>query len=404
MSARKVDVLIVGASLSGAAAAKRLVDAGLETLVIERRKLPRHKICSGIVSPRGHRFLIENFGPLPNEVLHQPTSCKGVTFHFPSMHSLPMNFDHGPTPHLHRKFSDHWAIKQSRAEILDETSFVGLADKGTHVEVTAKNASSELKFEAGHVIGADGPSSVVTKAVYPDYPKQIPWFMVAQKFHSIVDCPLDPAYFHFWFHPELGHYTWSHARDGQQIVGVGIPKGKDVNAAHLKVVDYLKNKHGVRLGPAQDPEGCQENFGPSLINRYVFGKGRVLITGQAAGFLNMLAEGMSVAMHSGAISGEAIVEALQRNQPAQSVYRRMIESEVRRCSDQWNPLKIALGKPHEADFKGELAKLPLKSQAAIVIDLLKFIQIYGAYNWGRQMLSQALVRLFKGRYNPARWA
>jgi len=72
---RSVDVVIVGASLSAAAAAKRLVDAGLETIVLERKELPRHKICSGILSPRGHRFLLENFGPLPREALHQPTSC-----------------------------------------------------------------------------------------------------------------------------------------------------------------------------------------------------------------------------------------------------------------------------------------------------------------------------------------
>jgi flavin-dependent dehydrogenase len=66
----------------------------------------------------------------------------------------------------------------------------------------------------------------------------------------------------------------------------------------------------VQLKPADDDhEGCAENFGPSLINRYVFGKGNVLVTGQAAGFLNMIGEGMSCALHSGAISGEAIVEA-----------------------------------------------------------------------------------------------
>ena len=35
---RKIDVLIVGGSLSAAAAAKRTVDAGLETVVIERKK------------------------------------------------------------------------------------------------------------------------------------------------------------------------------------------------------------------------------------------------------------------------------------------------------------------------------------------------------------------------------
>jgi flavin-dependent dehydrogenase len=73
---------------------------------------------------------------------------------------------------------------------------------------------------------------------------------------------------------------------------------------------YLRDKHGVQLKPADDDhEGCAENFGPSLINRYVFGQGNVLVTGQAAGFLNMIGEGMSCALHSGAISGEAIVEA-----------------------------------------------------------------------------------------------
>ena len=78
--------------------------------------------------------------------------------------------------------------------------------------------------------------------------------------------------------------------------------------------------------PHTEDEGCGENFGPSLINRYVFGKGNVLITGQAAGFLNMIGEGMSCALHSGAISGEAVVEARARNRPVQEMYRRMIAS------------------------------------------------------------------------------
>ena len=66
---RDVDVVIVGASRAAAAAAKRTVDAGLETVVLESKELPRHKICSGILSPRGHRFLLENFGPLPGTEL-----------------------------------------------------------------------------------------------------------------------------------------------------------------------------------------------------------------------------------------------------------------------------------------------------------------------------------------------
>ena len=400
---RTVDVVVVGASLSAAAAAKRLVDAGLETVVLERKELPRHKICSGILSPRGHRFLLENFGPLPRETLHEPTSCRGVTFHFPSMVSLEMDFFGGPTPHLHRKYSDYWAIKSSGAEVHDRTSFAGLEDHGDHVLVHARRQGEPVEYRARQVIGADGPSSLVIRSIYPDYPQSIPWFFVGQKFHDIIDCPLSPDYFHFWFHPGLGHYTWSHARDGRQIVGVGFKRGDNFAKKHEHVVNYLAEKHGVRLQPYTEDEGCGENFGPSLINRYVFGKGNVLITGQAAGFLNMIGEGMSCALHSGAISGEAVVEARARNRPVQEMYRRMIASEVRRTSDQWNPLKIGFDRPHEADFPAALMALPWRDRAKVLRDLWRFIVLYKEFKWGRQMFMTAMQRPLIGGYSMRRW-
>jgi len=46
--AREVDVVVVGASLVAAAAAKRLSDAGLEAVVRERKELPRHKVWSAL--------------------------------------------------------------------------------------------------------------------------------------------------------------------------------------------------------------------------------------------------------------------------------------------------------------------------------------------------------------------
>ena len=402
---RSVDVIIVGASLAAAAAAKRLVDAGLETLIVEKLELPRHKICSGILSPRGYRFLIENFGPLPAQTLHEPTSCRGVTFHFPSMVSMPMDFFGGTTPHLHRKYSDHWAIQRSGAEVQDQTSLLSLEDHGSHVEVTIRKKGGETTtLRARYVIGADGPSSVVRKTLYPEYNKKIPWFFVGQKFHEIIDCPLDEEYFHFWFHPKLGHYTWSHARDGRQIVGVGYKRGDNFQRRHEYVKSYLEDKHGVKLKPADpDHEGCAENFGPSLINRYVLGKGNVLLTGQGAGFLNMIGEGMSCALHSGAISGESIIEAISRNKPVEDTYKRMIVSEIHHTTDQWNPLMIAFGRPHEADFPAALMALSLPDRIKVIKDIWNFLLLYKEFKWGRQIARASLERLFQGTYSSQRW-
>ena len=397
------DVIIAGGSFSGAAAAKRLVDAGYRTLVIERFRLPRHKPCSGILSPRGHRFLIENFGPLPTEALHEPHECRGVIFHYPCMLSMPMDFHHGPTPHLHRKYSDHWALKQSGAEVREGTRLIGLEDSASGVDVIVRSEGETMRLSARYVIGADGPNSSVVRSLYPGYRHSIPWFSVKQFFHRIDDCPLDEEYFHFWVHPDLGFYTWSHRRDGGQIVGVGHGSGDDLEARHERVIRYLAEHHGVRLEPTEEREGSVNNFGLSLTNRYVFGKGNVLVTGQAAGFLNMIAEGMSCALHSGAISGEAVVEAMRFNRPVHEVYRRMISSEVRRCSDQWNPLKIIFGHPHEADFMETLGRHPAGERLRITRDILSFLKPWGRYKWGRQILMQAAIRQLRDSYSPSRW-
>jgi len=402
---RKVDVVIVGASLAAAAAAKRLVDAGFETLVLEKRQLPRHKICSGILSPRGQRFLVENFGTIPDKALHEPKTCNGVTFHFPSMVAMSMDFFGGPTPHLHRKYSDHWAITQSGAEILDNTSFLSQSQDDAGVTVTARpKGGATFEVRCKYLIGADGPVSPVLKSLYPTYHQDIPMFFVGQKFHEIIDCPLDEKYFHFWFHPDLGHYTWSHARDGRQIVGVGYKVGEKFHDRHRYVAQYFEDKHGVKLKPADDDhEGCSENFGPSLINRYAFGKGRVLITGQATGFLNMIGEGMSCAMHSGAIAGESVVDAILHQKNIQQVYRKNIASEVRRTTDQWNPLKVAFAKPHEADFPKALMALPRADRIKVLKDVWNFVCLYKEFKWGREITRASLERLLLGDYRQDKW-
>jgi flavin-dependent dehydrogenase len=292
---------------------------------------------------------------------------------------------------------------RSGVEIHDRTEFKGLENRGPYVEVTAAREERPAHYRARFVISADGPSLAVVRALYPDYASSIPWFVVGQKFHPVINCPLDDKYFHFWFHPGLGHYTWSHARDGRQIVGVGFLKGENFDVRHQRVVEYLERKHDVRLGPAESPEIVPANFGGSLINRYIFGKGNVLITGQAAGFFNMIAEGMSCALHSGAIAGEAAVEAFRSSKDIQQIYRGMIASEVRRCSDQWNPLEIALGRPHEADFRAALKGISPGERLGIMREILSFIRLYAPLNWGRQILAQSLRRHLTGSYDPARW-
>ena len=391
------DVLIVGASLAGAAAAKRTVDAGFKTVILERKELPRHKICSGIISPRGYRFLRENFGEPPPEAFHEPKYVKGVNFLFQSGLQLRMDFLAGPTPHIYRKFADYHVVKACRAEIHERTEFLGIEPGEKEVVVRAKRLEEPVTYRARYVIAADGPRSSVVSKLYPPFRDSIPWFVVGQKYYR-GDMDLDPGYFHFMIHPKLGYYNWTHPENGCHIVGYTCEHGDSWPDGHQRIIDYFKDNHGFRIREEVSREGCLENFGMSITNHFVFGRDRVLVTGQAAGFLNMMAEGMSCALHSGAIAGEAVVESVARNRDVNSLYDDLIQSERRRTVDQWNPLQILFSNPHEADLKAAIARLPLNDRAYIVKEMLAYCGQYRGYQWLAPILSAAVKRLLLGRY------
>jgi hypothetical protein len=76
----------------------------------------------------------------------------------------------------------------------------------------------------------------------------------------------------------------------------------------------------------------------------------------------------------------------------------MIASEVRRCSDQWNPLKIAFDRPHEADFPEALMKLSWRERKLVLRDMWNFIVLFKEFKWGRQIAAAALQRPLFGGY------
>ena len=72
------DVVIVGSGPAGASAARELVRSGRRVLIIEKKKLPRYKICSGLIQDDAQDILLEKFGTPPPSVFCRPPGIGGM--------------------------------------------------------------------------------------------------------------------------------------------------------------------------------------------------------------------------------------------------------------------------------------------------------------------------------------
>ena len=77
MARKKWDTIVIGAGPAGASAARTLVAGGLDCLLIEKKKLPRHKMCSGILSRWTVDFVHRKFGAIPRDVYCKPNFLSG---------------------------------------------------------------------------------------------------------------------------------------------------------------------------------------------------------------------------------------------------------------------------------------------------------------------------------------
>ena len=164
--AEKWDVVVAGAGPGGAAASKRCAEAGFRTLVLEKRALPRDKVCSGmIMGPWAQQIIRDHFGVIPREVLVPPRVLKGHRFHVPGARPEDLAWE---TPLAWRKDLDAWLIQRRSGRGRSPGS--GEVDPdtidGPPVRIRIADRYGEKTLEAGWLIGADGANSAVRKSLF----------------------------------------------------------------------------------------------------------------------------------------------------------------------------------------------------------------------------------------------
>ena len=329
------DVIVVGGGPGGSAAAKRCAQSGLKTLLLERKKLPRDKVCSGMVmGPWAHDIIQQEFGPIPQQVLIDPHYLAGHMIHVPG---VPPQVIACKTPLAWRKDLDFWMIQIAQkdgVEIWDGAKVIQVNQTAGVCTVTMMRGKTPQELKSRFVIGADGGASAVRKSLFPLLKVQysVP---IRECYEGALD--LEKDYFH-WFFPKYRarpRFGLNHKSDCFLIEGSGIKELRNE-------INQILAKYGFNpKSQALWKDGC---LIPRLHEALITGsfspaQGNILLIGDAAGLLFPITfEGIGTALKSGILAADSVARSVKEGSEVAGTYLQELNSilKIIRYLHSWN--------------------------------------------------------------------
>lgn len=320
-------VIVVGAGPAGATAARTLARAGVTVRLLDRSNFPRNKPCGGGISFR----VLRRFPYLESAIGRISThTVARLHLEGPDGESTIVESD-GPAALMIRRVEFDRLLVDLAREAGSE--FVGGADivrVGEGRDGVVLEARDGRRFEAAVVIAADGVHSGVARrlGLNPGWPATAVALDMMEETPREQLRDLDPStlwvsygYEHSRLRREAAADKGSSAAKGYAYV---FPKRDHVNVGIGYVLDHYRRRIDIapydlqrrfvdhlRRQGVMEGESVRAHFTPFLIpvggplRRP--GRGRVLLAGDAGGFVNgFTAEGIYYAMVSGELAARAI--------------------------------------------------------------------------------------------------
>lgn len=307
-SADRWDVAVVGAGPAGSLAALAAAEAGARTVLLERHRLPRYKLCGGGLIGASMASLPAGFVPPVRDAV---TSALFTRDFERAAHRLAGSSFIGMVNRAEFDAALAERAVQAGAVLVEGVVVDRVEQDSDEVRLHA----SDGVVRAACVVGADGSASRLARHVGAEF-AQVDLGLEVEVVADDTARASNRGCLTLDFGGPAGGYAWVFPKDDTLTVGAIAAKGLvDVQRAYLR--GFLAAQ-GLDTLPVRHEGGhltrCRTMTSP-------LGRGRVLLAGDAAGLLEpWTREGISFALRSGRLAGIAAASgALGAMSPEQAL-------------------------------------------------------------------------------------
>lgn len=328
------DLIIVGAGPAGSAAALYAARDGLKTLLLDRARFPRDKICGDALSGKSVAVLIDlglldKVRALPGASINRV--CFGSPDHVDACIDLRTRNLHDTLTGrdipmegfvIRRHTFDNFLFQEARGAV--EGCIEGFAvrdlirEDGCVKGVRGRmdGSGEEMEFRAGLVLGCDGFNSIVARKAGCYNHDGRHWVVALRCYYENVAGLTDQIELHFVDEVLPGYFWAFPLENGCANVGIGMLhsaiKQRNINLKEALRQVINRPPFAGRFAnarPLEQPVGWNLPIGS--IRRKCHGNGFLLL-GDAAGLIDpFTGEGIGNALYSARFAAETAVEAAQ---------------------------------------------------------------------------------------------
>ncbi len=302
------DVIVVGGGPAGAETAYYCAKAGLDVLLLERKRMPRDKLCGGGITPKVFREIDH---PIEMSIFERVTKAARVYV------GESISTFRSEKPLVYMTSRDRFD-----SELVRRAADAGVEvnDKSTVSDVNVR--ADEVKLRVNHeqlesrtVVGADGINSVVAEStglrtVWK--PNQVALAMEADfkvGSRAVEDFMTENAYFDLYFGPSTAGYGWIFPKYDRLTVGIGCKLDR-LSDARQMFRNFVRGLNLPNGSPNPTPLGHLLPIGGQGRSKSYGDK--VLLVGDSAGFAEpLLGEGIYFAVRGARIAAETLTRALE---------------------------------------------------------------------------------------------